>query len=183
VETVKIKTARSEKEFFTAFGAISADGTKLPLWIITRGRTSRSHAKFGDHDEGGVRITHSESGWCTEDVMVAYLEWIHNNAAQSFPCALVLDAHPSDRKARVQQQAKELEIELFFVPAGGTARFQPLDLRIFGELKSRARAEFQQRFVRAGGCEAHYNMAMQVLCKCWRQIPAQNVRKAWEGIE
>jgi hypothetical protein len=166
VEAVKLKTGRSEKESFSAFGAICADGSKLPLSIITRGRTSRSHAKFRDHEEGDVRITDSENGWCTEDVMVAYLERIHHDAAHRFPCALVLDVYPSHRTARVQQRAEELDIELLFVPAGATGRLQPLDRQIFGELKSRARCEFQRRLASAGGCEADYNMATEVLCKC-----------------
>jgi hypothetical protein len=37
--------------------------------------------------------------------------------------------------------SEECDIELLFVPAGGTNKYQPLDYRIFGELESRAKAK------------------------------------------
>jgi hypothetical protein len=92
-ESVKLRTAKGEKESFTAFGAISADGQKLPLWVVTKGKTDRSHLKFGEHAE--VRITHSVNGWSTEDLMISYLLWIHEQVAQRRRCVLVLDIYPS----------------------------------------------------------------------------------------
>jgi hypothetical protein len=180
-ESVKLCSAKGEKESFTAFGAISADGQKLPLWIIAKGKTDRSHLKFGEHAQ--VRIAHSINGWSTEELMLSYLLWIHENVAQRRPCVLVLDVYPSHRTDNVKECARQSGIELLFVPAGATGRLQPLDRRIFGELKSRARAEFNRLFAMNGERGADYQLSLQVLCDCWEQISGDNVRNAWVGIE
>jgi hypothetical protein len=119
-ESVKLRTAKEEKDSFTAFGAISADGQKLPLWVVTKAKTDRSHLKFGEHAE--VRITHSPNGWSTEDLTISYLLWIHEQVAQRRRCVLVLDMSPSHRTENVKQCAREIGMELLFVPAGATGR-------------------------------------------------------------
>jgi hypothetical protein len=68
-------------------------------------------------------------------------------------------------------------------PSGAIGRLQPLDRRIFGELKSRARAEFNRLSAINGGRGADCEASLQVLVNCWGQINADNVRKAWTGIE
>jgi hypothetical protein len=74
--------------------------------------------------------------------MIEYIEWLSAQChAESL--MLITDVDKANRAVAFQGKAKELGIELLFVPAGGTSRFQPLDRRIFGELKSRVRAAFQ----------------------------------------
>jgi hypothetical protein len=45
-EAVKLKTVIGEKESYTGYGCISAAGEKRPFWILTKGKTDLSHAKF-----------------------------------------------------------------------------------------------------------------------------------------
>jgi hypothetical protein len=140
--TLKLKSSRSEKESFTALGAIKADGTKLPLWVIAKGRTEKCEQKYGEHE--GTIVNHSPNGWATEPLIIEYLNWIDLDAVDGEPCVLVLDIDPMHRTPAVQASARDLDVELLDVPAGATEEFQPLDRRIFGELKSRARVEFER---------------------------------------
>jgi hypothetical protein len=140
-EAVKRQTVIGEKESDTGDGCISAAGEKLPFWILTKGKTDLSHAKFNAPQ--GVIIRHTVSGWTNEEMMVQFLEWLLGRASEQ-PCLLVLDVYPAHRTVRLQEWARELRIELLFVPAGGTSRFQLLDRRVFGELKSRARTAFER---------------------------------------
>jgi hypothetical protein len=48
-ETMKLRSHKSEKTLLTAFGGISCNGEKLPLCVITKGKTERSEVKFGSH--------------------------------------------------------------------------------------------------------------------------------------
>jgi hypothetical protein len=64
---------------------------------------------------------------------------------ESGPCALVLGVYPGHRTERVIATAEANNVELLFVPAGGTGRFGPMDRLIFGDLKAQARAEFGRR--------------------------------------
>jgi hypothetical protein len=84
--SVKIKSFTGEKQSVTAFGAISASGEKLPLWIVTRGKTERVPKKFGDHPD--VVLRYSVSGLATELLIVDYLTWLSDRIGGE-PCLLV----------------------------------------------------------------------------------------------
>ncbi|MDR0753283.1 MAG: hypothetical protein LBE95_01290 [Holosporaceae bacterium] len=66
-------------------------------------------------------------------------------------------------------------VELFFVPAGGTGRFQPMDRCIFEDLKPRARTEFARRLRRGDSETIDYAIIVEILEKCWVSIPADSV--------
>jgi hypothetical protein len=176
-ETVKLVTPRGEKESYTGYGCISADGTKLPFWILTKGKTERSHAKFGAVP--GVIIEHTPNGWTNEAMMIKYLEWLSVNCGGE-PLMLVLDVSAAHRTTKVKARAAELNIELLFVPAGGTSLYQPLDRRVFGELKSRARHGFFQLAGRTGVHGATPEQAIIILVNAWNAISPENIRQAWE---
>jgi hypothetical protein len=176
-ETVKLRSQKSEKTSFTALGGISCNGHKLPLWIVAKGKTKRSEAKFGSHPE--VIIKHAESGWATENLIVEYIQWLHEEIAGGQPCALILDIYPTHRTDIVLAAADECDVELLFVPAGGTSQYQPLDYRVFGELKSRARAEMTRIMAIGGGLNVDYDQSVGILVRCWNAIPGENIRKAW----
>jgi hypothetical protein len=75
-------------------------------------------------------------------VIIEFIEWLHHDITESNPCTPVLDVYPSYRTEHVIPTAEAPDVELLFVPAGGTGRFQPMGRRIFADLKVRARAEF-----------------------------------------
>jgi hypothetical protein len=176
-ESVKLKTAKGEKESYTAYGCISAAGTKMPFWILAKGKTDLCHTKF--NAPHNVIVRHTQSGRTNEEMMLEYLQWL-SNQAQGEPILLVLDVYPAHRRPRVRQRAGELDIELLEVPAGGTSEFQPLDRRIFGELKSRARRAFEQLARRTGERGSTPEQAIVVLVEAWGAITADGIRTAWE---
>jgi hypothetical protein len=47
------------KPAFTFFASVEADGTKLPLVLAAKGRTSRCHKQFGKHEQMSHEIWHS----------------------------------------------------------------------------------------------------------------------------
>lgn len=131
------------KECFTVIVTISKACRMLPLWYIAEGTTDRCHKQFGDEcnfvDE--EVITHSENGWSTESIMLDYLPWMKEQAGG--PCALVWDIFRAHCTDKVRDKARALEIELVFVPANGTAIYQPCDLRIMGILKKMSQMEWE----------------------------------------
>jgi hypothetical protein len=179
-ETVKLASRTGEKTSFTALGAISAAGQKLHLWVLAKGTTRRCERKFGTHPD--IIVRHTDSGWSTETIIVSYLEWLSREIASGCPCALILDVYPTHRTELVFDTAAAHDIELLFVPAGATGRFQPLDRRIFGELKARARAEFGRQRWRAGGNDIDYEQSLEILGKSWRSISSENVKNAWNVV-
>ena len=74
-ESVKLTSTMNDKVSLTAFGAISAAGEKLPLWVIVKGKTDRVHEKIvkGKTDPD-VHVHQTHSGWNTSAMMVKYRE-------------------------------------------------------------------------------------------------------------
>jgi hypothetical protein len=179
-ETVKLRSKTSEKTSFTAIGAISAAGEKLPLWVLAKGKSPRCEHKFGTHPD--IVVQHTPSGWATDTIIARYIEWLSREITRGLPSILVLDVYPSHRTDLVIETAAANDVELLFVPAGATGRFQPLDRRVFGELKARARAEFGRRMWRAHGADIDHNEGLEILRRCWNAIPPENVRKAWDVV-
>jgi hypothetical protein len=67
-DTVKLESTTGEKTSFTALGAISWAGEKLPLWVLAKGRTVHCERKFEPHPKAIFR--YSESEWATENVII-----------------------------------------------------------------------------------------------------------------
>jgi hypothetical protein len=72
-----------------------------------------------------------------------------------------------------------MDIELLYVPARGTGELRPLDRRIFGELKSRARMEFDRIRALTGSIDIDGDASVGVLANCWSRISGEHVRAAW----
>jgi hypothetical protein len=175
-EAGKLKSSRGENESYTAYGCITGFGDKLPFWIITKSKTDRSHAKFGQPAD--IMIRHSPNGWTTEIQMIEYIECL-SAQCHGERLMLIRDVYKAHPTVAFQGKAQELGIELLFVPAGGTSRFQPLNHRLFGELKSHAGAAFQ-RFTRETGMQGvSPEETLAVLVESWEAVSADNVRKAW----
>jgi SH3-like domain-containing protein len=166
-DTVKLVCSTGEKLSVTAFGTISAEGEKLPLWVVTKDKTKRCLNKFGDQTD--VIFRYSESGWATENLVIEYLEWLSKHANGELSM-LIMDVFPTHRTSRVKEKAMELAIELRYVPAGGTSKFQPLDARIFGELKMRASTEFKREEASKGVRGVSYSKSIRILLSCWEKI-------------
>jgi hypothetical protein len=111
--------------------------------------------------------------------MLEYLPWL-SQEAQWEPILLVLDGYPAHRTAKIQQRAREPQIELLSVPAGGTSEFQPFDRRSFGELKSQARRAFEHLAWRSGDRRSTPEQAIAVLVEAWNSIAAGSIQRAWE---
>jgi hypothetical protein len=80
---------------------------------------------------------------------------------------LVLDVSPSHQTNNVKKLAQRIGMELLFVSAGATERLQPLNRRIFGELKSRVRVQFSRLSVINGEHKADYELSLQVISDGW----------------
>ena len=55
------------------------------------------------------------------------------------PCYSIMDTYTAHKKESVREEARASDIELVFVSLGCTDIVQPLDMKVFGALKSYAR--------------------------------------------
>jgi hypothetical protein len=176
LDTIKLEPITGEKTSLTALSVISCAGQKLPLWMLAKGRTVQCERKFRHHPMAILR--RSESGWATENAIVQFIEWLHREVADYMLCVFIMDVYRSHLTKRVLPTTKGEDAKLLFVPANGTGRFQPMDRRIFSELKVRARADFARRLRKEVPETMDHQTSIDILEKCWVSIQPDQVQKA-----
>jgi hypothetical protein len=174
-ETVKLNKSQ-KKESYKVYRCISVAGEKLPCWILAKSKTSRSETKFGSHPD--LILKHTESGWSTNQMVVKYVTWLLQRCGGDH-FVLVLDLYSSHRTPHLRAQAQQLRVELPFVPVGATSILQPLDRRIFGELKARARAEFSHEAGQHDGFGLGPLDTIAILIRASEATSPENGQKAW----
>lgn len=183
-ETVECLFSGDPKMCLTAIAAIDAAGGKLPIWILCRGTTARCERRYRTDQvlekeiaQGDLVVSHQENGWTDAQVAGTYLRWLRSRFP-SGPVVLLWDVFISHRCPETKTLAEQLDIRLDFIPPGATGDCQPLDRRLFGSLKSRARARFDAAWAQNHDPTMEDSIAM--LLDAWRSIDQFEVLAAWE---
>ena len=182
-----------QKTCITVIATIARSGEKLPLWVVATGLTDRAHQKFLEDDrlQAAVRqkrlvLTHSRNGWTDTEIAKQYLRWLHqrNNDAHKY---LIWDVFAAHRASDVRAFAQEQSIQLSFIPSGMTGEYQPLDYRVFGVLKQRAKERFDRAVIlamlRGETYEPTLSDAVSTLLDVWGSLSQEIVLDAWACLE
>lgn len=176
-ESVQCRISNDEKQGVTAIAAVDANGGKLPLTVIGKGKTDRCLA--GYHLPPEVRTSISQSGWTTTDVMCGYFERLRRDLFPEGPLILILDTYSAHRAQVVREVAHLWEIQLVFIPPGCTDTLQPLDRRVFGVLKAYARQLWRQQYHASHAQKTTREQMAINLCEAWRRITEGLIQTAW----
>jgi hypothetical protein len=112
-----------------------------------------------------------------------FIKWLHREIADYRAYVLIMDVYPSHWTDCVLATAEGDDAEVLFVPTRGTGRFQPVDCRIFGELKARAQGHFERRVWREGPETMDHQTSVDILEKCWASLPSDRIQKAWNIVQ
>jgi hypothetical protein len=69
-ETVNRFINGDAKAMLTFFASVIADGTKLRLILVAKGKTTLCHKEFGRQHTYPHETSHSPNGWCAKVLMV-----------------------------------------------------------------------------------------------------------------
>ena len=95
------------------------------------------------------------------------------------PVHLILDVYAVHRNEEIKEYAKNLGIEMYFIPAGLTDKFQPLDRRVFGCLKATARHIFYEQMIENPEMEFTKQKAVESLIYSWEHLSQEVIEDAW----
>jgi hypothetical protein len=143
------------RKCLTAIASVDAAGGKIPLWVLWNGKMELCERHYRDDPRlqkyirgGELVLPHQPSGWTSALVASDYLHWLRSQI-QRGPIVVFWDLFSAHREQGVKDRAQELGIELIFIPARMTGEYQPLDRRIFENLKARTRAQFARHVMSA----------------------------------
>jgi hypothetical protein len=164
----------------TAIANVDAAGGKVPPWVLCKGK--REHCQEGYRDDprvqksiwrGELVLPHQPNGRTSALVASDHLHWLRSRI-QCGPIVVLWDLFSSHREQGVKERAKELGIELVFIPAGMTSEYQLLDRRIFGSLKARTRAQLT-RHVMSADEKVTMSAPIGILLDAWRCVGDEEV--------
>lgn len=134
--SVIIRTSGAEKQRCTVMLAVTADGRKLPPYVILKRKTLPK----GNFPRG-VHVRVQEKGWMTADLMVDWIKtvWGRRPGGLLYPSMLVLDSFRGHLVERVREKFRELRTDIAVIPGGLTSVLQPLDVSLNKPFKDNVR--------------------------------------------
>ena len=148
--------------------------------MIFKGKTTKCLQKIhlSDNQKEKVNLTFSESGWNNINITISILEQI-NKLVNNSSSALILDQHKSHTGDIINAKAKELKIQLIYVPTGQTANLQPLDISINGALKSISHKYIKNLYIDDPYYTPTINDAVQSLLDASTKIDTLTIKKSF----
>lgn len=162
----------------TAMATVSMAGTKLPLFLIAKGKTEAvERTQLGDLCNH--MAIHSEEGWMDQEGFETYLKWLRQQYYDDEPIYLIVDCYPIHINQRSTEIAQALKINLLFIPPGMTDKYQPLDRRIFGCLKGWTKFQISKLLVEQPNTKIGIQKAVQYFIWAWERLNPDVVQESW----
>jgi hypothetical protein len=127
---------------------VSASGVTLPPCLIFKGQNLNS-GWIPDETPAGWRFITSKKGWTSD--LIGF-EWLKTHfqpfisQTSNSRHLLIIDGHSSHVTARFIAYCITSKIDLFLLPLHSSHKTQPLDLSIFGPLKTALNREVDRIF-------------------------------------
>lgn len=175
----------NQKEKITVVAAIAADGTKMPLQFIAKGKTDAViETQIGD--VGYHFRTFSENGWTTENTFIEYLTGLRHHIGfdDEHTIHILMDVFRAHITENVKKSCSELNIKIHLIPAGMTDELQPLDRKIFGPIKSYARYLYRNRMKGFDISKSEEHRTKKDACQdmvcAWERLSKDTIQGAFE---
>lgn len=184
---VKLRCTGYEKQRITVMLGITADGHKLPPFLILKRKTIPKNEKFPND----VIIRANQNGWMTADLMTEWIRivWHRRPGGLRRPRnMLVLDAFKGHLTDSVKEELKRSNTDLVIIPGGMTSQLQPLDVSVNKPFKSYLHQAYDEWLLTdnlpmtpSGKIKrASASTVAGWVSWAWRQIPSDMVEKSFK---
>ena len=143
VKTVSIRTTGHEKSHFTVMLACTADGGKLPPYVIFKRKTLPKGVQF----PRGIHVRVHAKGWMDEALTLDWIKTVWSRRPGGLlkkKSMLVLDSFRCHRMPTIKAQLKQERTDLVIIPGGLTRLLQPLDVAVNKPMKDALRQRWNQ---------------------------------------
>ncbi len=167
------------KDNITVVAGVRADGIRLPLQFIAKGKTELVlQTQIGDVNYH--MKTFSENGWTTKETFKLYLLGIRDfYNFQEETLHIILDGFKVHISEEIIEFAESNNFKLYFIPHGYTDQLQPLDIKLFGILKSYARRLFLERYRNDPYRKRNKIDACQDLVCAWEKLDIETIKESF----
>ena len=142
------KKQPGRQEWITSLECISASGVTLPPCLIFKGENLNS-GWIPNETLAGWKFITSKKGWTSDLIRFGWLKvhfQLFVSKSTNLRHLLIIDSHSSHVTARFIAFCITSKIDLFLLPPHSSHKTQPLDLSIFGPLKTAINLEVDRIF-------------------------------------
>lgn len=185
--SVVIRTSGAEKQRCTVMLAVTADGAKLPPYVIFKRKTIPKGVQFPK----GLHVAVQENGWMEKNLMIDWVKKVWQRRPGGLlrrPSLLVLDSFRGHLMQEVKDVLKEGKTDMALIPGGLTSVLQPLDVSINKPFKEHLKNTYANWM-----CEGEHTFtptgkikrpSIQLMCEwilqSWSMISADIVKKSFK---
>lgn len=174
-KTVSIKSTGNEKMRCTVMLCITADGNKLPPYIVMKRKTMPKE-KFSKK----IFVRVQEKGWMQEHLILDWIKEVWNKRPESSKKSLLVwDSFKAHLTDDVKTQLKKSNSECAVIPGGLTSIVQPLDVCVNKPFKDYFR-NFYCKWMSAGNHT--YTPGGKMRRPSSLQI-TQWIEKSWDAVK
>lgn len=183
-ENVIILTKDEEKANFTCMCSITSNYQALKLFLILDNKkVTNDEFENIENDSYPHSVNMSNSQWMTQKLFCEYLKFLRDQISADKTIHLLIDNAPSHKGQIIEDKAEELNIILHYIPPGCTDELQPLDIRIFGCLKSISGNKTLQEIHLNQLKPVGFSKAVKILIKSWNDVSIMARMEAWAVYE
>lgn len=176
---VSINVLDSTKERISVMASITSTNCKLPLFIIAGANSEEENDDLlGQLIEPNIS-TFSKKSYMTTENFIEYLNFIRKQFNSEIPIHLIVDSYASHKSLKSIMVAKQLNINLYFIPSGLTDILQPLDLSIFAPLKSKVNSKISNYLFGNQEKEVGMKRTVTFVQKAFEELSIDNLVYAW----
>ncbi|CAI7778153.1 unnamed protein product [Closterium sp. NIES-53] len=175
-------TASYEKERVTVMLAVTADGLKLPSYVIFKRKTvPRIVVPLG------IIIRAQEKGWMDEplvqdwttQVLVPFLKPLRDEGGRRKQVLLVFDSHKGHLTESVGQTLKMFKVTRAVISGGCTPLVKPLDVSINRSFKCGVRHLYSTWFEEVGIGQTTRAVILKWIVESWADVLEELVKKSF----
>lgn len=183
---VRLRTAGYEKARSTVMLCCTADGRKMPPYIVFKRKTLPAKEEFPKT----VIVRAHENGWMTAAMVEEWIRLVWQRRPGALLCRdslLVLDSYSGHLTDGVKAALSRGGTDLAIIPGGMTSQLQPLDVAINKPFKSRVRkyytdwlTEQDHELTPAGRIKrASLSQVAKWVAAAWEDIPAEMIVRSF----
>lgn len=190
--TVFIRSGASSNQRATLAISVAFDGTKLPLFIVFKGKSDGYIARRLQRTrlpEGIIAVV-QENAWMDSRVLDVWFEKVYRPYAESVGNAvLLLDKYKCHSGQEFVDKARAIGSHVRIIPGGHTSVLQPLDVGVNRPFKCRYYSACQRwkigAYQRQGGSGPmpipDRNQVIDWLAEIWASFPTEIVQSSFRG--
>ena len=175
---VNTRMTRTGNNSTTAVACIAANGNKLPLFIIKKGKTEAIFNRVTKHND--LILAHNKSNWCDKTMFRKWIDDVLLPYTRDRPAAILLDSYSVHFTNDIELHLADHNIRSIRIPENNTSINQPLDVGVFGPAKQQTKTAIHNQRIADNNDKLDYTHTIEHFYQSFKDITRKTIRDSFK---